>query len=263
MGAGESKIKSTGNFSNDIDQFKSIVNLYKKDDILELKNLLEKNNIIKMDDETVNSIMAKYTEVFRQLKDSSGNYVADTDAALYNFFNKDDEKVKKAKNTISSTVNLDDKFKTGLVTFVDNTSNINKKYKYFQYKYIELNLFFMAFVSNMYSIMNTYSTNVKLIEKTKYDELLQVIDASFQAVKDASLNDSTKDLEDFRQMSLKIKEKVDALHLKTIASMNASSEIANQQLVQATQTPSDGQVQQSQEQAQPQPQTQQPSTNQY
>ena len=45
--------------------------------------------------------------------------------------------------------------------------------------------------------------------------------------------------------------------------MNASSEIANQQLVQATQTPSDGQVQQSQEQAQPQPQTQQPSTNQY
>lgn len=227
MGANSSIPENTNvvkdKYKKDIDTLNKIVNYFKHDDLLELKKILMENNIIDLDKEAINNILNKYEDVFKILKSPDGSYMKDTDSIVYNFFKNDNTIVNKAKNTIDNSRNIDDKFKNGLVSLLENTNDLNKKYKYFQYKYIEMNLFFMAFVANIQTIIESYTTQVQFIEKAKFDELTKAIDSTFNSMQSVIQDGNKNDLEKFRDISKKFKDHVVKSHEKTIQSLDQKS----------------------------------------
>lgn len=239
MGANQSGQKSSDNidkdekYQTDIKNLNRIVKYYKHDDILELKKMLEYNKIIDLDGDTVKKILEKYTDVFKVIKSDNGAYVNDTDAAIYDYFKNNNKVADSAKTTIESSKSIDDKFKKGLTSLIDNTSDLNKKYKYFQYKYIELNLFFMAFVSNMQSIMDSYTSYVQFTEKAKFQELMKAIDGTFESMQNV-VNDgnNSTDAESLKVLGKQLKENVIKTHEETIKSLDEKTKASFESMME-------------------------------
>jgi hypothetical protein len=241
MGAADSALKNVQNqdinknekYQNDIKNLNRVVKYYKHDDMLELKKMLEYNKIIELDDNTVKKILEKYSDVFKVIKSDNGAYVNDTDAAIYDYFKNNNQVADSAKSTIQNSININENFKKGLTSLIDNTSDLNKKYKYFQYKYIELNLFFMAFVSNIQSVMDSYTAYVQFTEKAKFEELMGAIDATFESMKSVvdDSDGSNSDAETLKLLSKQFKERVIKSHEETIKSLDDKTKASFQSMM--------------------------------
>lgn len=211
-------------YKKDIETLNKIIKYYKHDDIIELKNILKDNKIIQLDNDAINNILEKYKDVFSILKSPDGKYFQDTDSIVYNFFKNDTSIVKKAKDTIDASAYIDTGFKKGLVSLLDNTNDLNKKYKYFQYKYMEINLFFMAFVANIHSIVNNYTEYVQFVEKSKYDDLTNAISRTFGSIQSVIEDGNSDDINKFREISLKFREYIEKEHNKALQSIDQKSQ---------------------------------------
>lgn len=116
--------------------------------------------------------------------------------------------LEEKKNTILTIQGLTENkaMKEGVESIMDNVKALKVKYKFFEYKYIELNIFLILFVQHVYQSMNGFVTNVAAFNKVRdsnrealFKEAMKLMS---EMLKDAGVESKTESLLD---MMTKIK----------------------------------------------------------
>jgi hypothetical protein len=74
--------------------------------------------------------------------------------------------------------------KANIDTIFDTVKSLKVKYKFFEYKYIELNLFMILFTQQVYETLQKFITSVSMFNKVRDETREQLIQDAFKAMND-------------------------------------------------------------------------------
>lgn len=112
-----------------------------------------------------------------------------------------DSKLSKLKQRIleDPIVTKDSEMKNNINQILTDITGIKSKYKYFEYRYIQLNLFLIIFIQHTYSTMDNFIKTILAYtvnrDKMREDSLRDLINLLLRIMKEAELNITQKDFE--------------------------------------------------------------------
>lgn len=112
-----------------------------------------------------------------------------------------DERLSKLKTEIlgSPLVVKDRQMGQSIERIFTDITGIKSKYKYFEYRYIQLNLFLIVFIQHVFSTMDKFINSVLAYtvtrDRTRQDSMRQLIDLLLEIMRQAELNIDQKDFE--------------------------------------------------------------------
>jgi hypothetical protein len=190
---------------NDVDSLLSVVDTYASDlktstgQTYQLSNI--KRFVAKFHEELLEKITKdspnltaeeKKAQLGEKLKDSK---LPDILKTTY------DERLSKLKTEIlgSPLVVKDRQMGQSIDRIFTDITGIKSKYKYFEYRYIQLNLFLIVFIQHVFSTMDKFINSVLAYtvtrDRTRQDSLRQLIDLLLEIMRQAELNIDQKDFE--------------------------------------------------------------------
>jgi len=112
-----------------------------------------------------------------------------------------DVRLSKLKTKIleDPIVSKDTEMKNNIGQILTDITGIKSKYKYFEYRYIQLNLFLIIFIQHTYNTMDNFIKSILAYtvnrDKMREDSLRDLINLLLKIMKEAELNITQKDFE--------------------------------------------------------------------
>lgn len=92
----------------------------------------------------------------------------------------------------SPVVQNDKEIKDGITNLFDDITGLKSKYKFFEYRYIQLNLFLIIFIQHTFTSVNTFVDSVLQYtterDKNRQDNLTEIIKLLLKIMSDARIN---------------------------------------------------------------------------
>jgi hypothetical protein len=120
------------------------------------------------------------------------------------------------KNKILQDTNMEGNkdFASNLGQIVDNITKMKVKYKFFEYKYIELNLFVILLIQHIYGVMDKFVNDVftfnKLRDENRQEIMKKTVQAMVEIMTSANLQIEDKDFDFLQGMMAKLSTEVDS-----------------------------------------------------
>ena len=117
-----------------------------------------------------------------------------------------DNKLSELRGEVmkSPIVSNDAKMTQSIDRIFTDITGLKSKYKYFEYKYIQLNLFLIVFIQHTYTTMDNFINTVLAYTVTRdtarTDSLRELINLLLEIMKQAELNIDQKDFESIEQL---------------------------------------------------------------
>jgi hypothetical protein len=91
--------------------------------------------------------------------------------------------------------------KTNITTVADSIKTLRVKYKFFEYKYVQLNIFMILLIQHVFTTMDTFIENVLLYNKKRDIMREEMVKNTFAAIKELMQSaDMNMNLEEFNKM---------------------------------------------------------------
>jgi len=138
----------------------------------------------------------KYDETLNKMYKDGKENVEEIFTSLQEYYGSDmQESLNKILESPGITAN--EKMKTGLTSITSSIQNLKVKYRFFEYKYIQLNIFLILFIQKSYSSIDEFVTNVLAFNKQR-DEIREkvisdLLDAMIKIMGAADLQLKTDD----------------------------------------------------------------------
>lgn len=144
-------------------------------------------------------------------------------AALGKTFAKDVEE-KREQLFAREFMKENSEMQQSIVSILDNIKNLKVKYKYFEYKYMEMNIFLILFVQKVYQTMDEFVDNVlafnKLRDANRENMMKETLRMMVEIMTAADLEMNPRDFENVMQMMQKVRADV----VKSESDMEAKME---------------------------------------
>jgi hypothetical protein len=204
--------------SNDVKPLLQVVKDYKINLETSTGKTFDLNNIdtvlSKFHKELLNKISRDYPELNEQEKASK---VSETlkDKGLSEYLRTIyDDKLGVLKEQIlkNPVVSKDTQVASSIQNIFTDITGLKSKYKYFEYRYIQLNLFLIVFIEHTYSTMenfiNTVLSYTVTRDKMRQDSLKELINLLLRIMREAELDIDQKDFETIDQLMSVIKKQI-------------------------------------------------------
>lgn len=208
-----------------VDQMKevgNIIEVFKNDDGKGLLSIFEKYNDklgVQIPDPVKKSLLAFHTAVLDNLEG------ADRDAAFTDIMNKPSAAFAALGKTFAKDVDRkrDDLFRTEFMknntemqdsigSILNNVKDLRVKYKYFEYKYIEMNIFLILFVQKMFQAMDDFTQNViafnKLRDANRENIMKETLKMMVDIMKSSDIEMNPTDFDHIMNMMEQVRGKV-------------------------------------------------------
>ena len=199
---GNNGTTNNNNYANNVKKtalnIQELVKSYKESNIQNILDSVIANSEIQLDNDTKKFIEAYY-------KDNETKQIKNIESIVREI------KVKKEKimNTLGKN-NYPSNEKKILVDLIDNLYDTNVKYKSLEYSYVELNVFLIGFLYNIYNIFKDFDTSVLEITRVKDESVLDLI-------KDMPINNDGKMEEEIKKLNEQQKKFLSEKGLSTLS----------------------------------------------
>ena len=183
-----------------------VMSAYDANDVGKLATLIKTihskktGNTLNIDNDTLQAIAKMHADTISKITTANnGQMPSDlsNESSLYEYFRK------ITASTIDTQLggiieqlkasNFEQSFITQIESILTVIKNLNHKYKYFEYKFIELNLFIMAFIPQLSNILEMNMKMVLEAEKLSSKNVLSTVESVFNGIISASEQPASND----------------------------------------------------------------------
>jgi uncharacterized protein (UPF0305 family) len=216
--------------SNDVTPLLQIVKDYKIDlknasgNTYDLKNI--ENIVSKFHGNLLEQISKEFPTLSKEEQDKKlSNVLKNKGLSKYLTTNQDNEIVSwKDKILQNSLVKKDTEMSNSVNSIFDGLTGLKSKYKYFEYRYIQLNLFLIIFIQHTYTIMDNFINTVLAYtitrDRAREESVKELIDLLLKIMKSAELNINQKDFEAIDQLMSVIQNQIKDKEVKLDKAIN-------------------------------------------
>lgn len=132
---------------------------------------------------------------------------------------------EKKQQILSSTgIKEDSDLGKDINSIIGNITSLKVKYKYFEYKYIEMNLFLILFIQKVYQSMDDFTTNVlefnRMRDEARDKAMKDTLNAMVQIIQSADLELNPDDFKHVNTLMNKVQSDMEGKEKALQAKMN-------------------------------------------
>jgi hypothetical protein len=203
-----------------IGKLDTLVNTFNNNDVKSMIVNMSSQELYK--DVLTPELVAKVTDMHNKILARIGDDKIGSNAMLrntmYNVVNEDTDR-NLAAFLQDPAIGMNPKLRDEVMSLTGSIKTVGTRYKYFEYKYIQLNLFVIGFIQHVYSTMQTFmETNMEYFEaREKYRTELttEFIQALKKLLEQNDLNISEKEMDDLNRLANAMKQDVNEKRAET------------------------------------------------
>lgn len=210
--------------SNDVKPLLQVIKDYKMNLETSTGRSYDLNNIDKFVTKFHKELLDKITKDYPTLSDQEKQIKVSEklkDKGLSQYLSSIyDDKIVDWKEDIlkNPIVKKDAQMSSSIQNLFSDITGLKSKYRYFEYRYIQLNLFLMVFIQHTYFTMDKFINTVLAYtvnrDKDREDSVRELINLLLRIMKEAELNIDQKDFETIDQLMSVVEKQVKDKQLK-------------------------------------------------